>query len=157
MSEPQVGDIVVVLGDPKSETRRLIRGAMTAPGYRDIRDCGDVDTTRHVITDTAISSARSRSSGRYGDNPFVPVIMLTWDANADIIRKAAACGVDDILAAPISPADSFGRIKDWSRAEKPFVVTSDYIGPTARGSRTGRSRTALIDETRRARKRTANR
>ena len=45
------------------------------------------------------------------DNPFVPVIMLIWDANADVICNVAACGVDDILAVPISPADLFGRIK----------------------------------------------
>ena len=70
--------------------------------------------------------------GEKGDNPFVPVIMLTWDANADVIRKAAGCGVDDILAAPISPADLFGRIKTLVSKRKPFVVTSDYIGPDRR-------------------------
>ena len=58
--------------------------------------------------------------------------MLTWDANADVIRNAAACGVDDILAAPISPADLFGRIKTFVSKRKPFVVTSDYIGPDRR-------------------------
>ena len=163
MSEPQVGDIVVVLGDPKSETRRLIRGAMTASGYRDIRDCADVNAVEThlasavppdlVITDTkmpggdifgAISKLRR---GTLGDNPFVPVIMLTWDANADIIRKVAACGVDDILAAPISPADLFGRIKSLVARRKPFVVTSDYIGPDRRRDpgRDGADGIPLID------------
>ena len=28
--------------------------------------------------------------GEVGDNPFVPVIMLIWDANADVIRNALA-------------------------------------------------------------------
>lgn len=148
MNEPNVGDIVVVLGDPKSETRRLLRGAMAASGYREVRECADIKAVEtHVesavppdllITDTKMPGgdifeviSRMRR-GEKGDNPFVPVIMLTWDANADVIRKAVGCGVDDILAAPISPADLFGRIKTLVSKRKPFVVTSDYIGPDRR-------------------------
>ncbi|MEC7396789.1 MAG: response regulator [Pseudomonadota bacterium] len=70
-----------------------------------------------VITDTKMPGgniydlmSKVRRS-EVGDNPLVPVIMLIWDANADVIRNAAACGVDDILAVPIPPADLFGRIK----------------------------------------------
>ena len=145
MAEPNAGDISVVLGDPKSETRRLIRGAMTASGYRDIRECPDMKKLENnlassvppdlVITDTKMpggdifSVISKLRRGEIGENPFVPVIMLTWNANADIIRKAAGCGVDDILAAPISPSDLFGRIKALVPWRKPFVVTSDYIGP----------------------------
>lgn len=148
MAEPNYGDIAVVLGDPKSETRRLIRGAMTASGYRDVRECPDVKEVEvHlassvppdlVITDTKMPGGdifdliSKMRRGVLGDNPFVPVIMLTWDANADVIRKAAGCGVDDILAAPISPADLFNRIKTLVAKRKPFVVTSDYIGPDRR-------------------------
>ena len=148
MAEPNVGDISVVLGDPKSETRRLIRGAMTASGYRDIRECPDMKKLENnlassvppdlVITDTKMpggdifSVISKLRRGEIGENPFVPVIMLTWNANADIIRKAAGCGVDDILAAPISPSDLFGRIKTLVARRKPFVVTSDYIGPDRR-------------------------
>jgi CheY-like chemotaxis protein len=147
MAEPNVGDIVVVLGDPKSETRRLIRGAMTASGYRSVHDCADLKSIETqmvaglpdlLITDTKIPGGdifelvSKMRRGMLGENPFVPVIMLTWDANADIIRKAAACGVDDILAAPISPSDLFGRIKTLVARRKPFVVTSDYIGPDRR-------------------------
>lgn len=121
---------------------------MTSSGYRDVRDCPDLKSVEvHLessvppdllITDTKLPGgdifgvvSRMRR-GELGGNPFVPVIMLTWDANADIIRKAAGCGVDDILAAPISPADLFGRIKTIVSRRKPFVVTSDYIGPDRR-------------------------
>lgn len=148
MAEGNLSDIVVVLADPKSETRRLLRGAMTGSGYRDVRDCPDLKALETliqaavppdlVITDTKMPGgdifdlvSRMRR-GELGDNPFVPVIMLTWDANADLIRRAAGCGVDDILAAPISPADLFNRIRTLVNNRKPFVVTSDYIGPDRR-------------------------
>jgi len=163
MAERYFGDIAVVLGDPKSETRRLIRGAMTASGYRDLRDCLNVQEIENqltsdvppdlVITDTKMPGgdifaviAKLRR-GEIGDNPFVPVIMLTWDANADIIRKAAGCGVDDILVAPISPSNLFDRIKALVARRKPFVVTSDYIGPDRRQDvgRSGPGGIPLID------------
>jgi DNA-binding response OmpR family regulator len=148
MAERDLGDIAVVLGDPKSGTRRLMRGAMTASGYRDIRECPNVQEIENnlissappdlIITDTEMPGGDIFSvidklrRGVIGSNPFVPVIMLTWDANADIIRKAAGCGADDILVAPISPSDLFGRIKTLVARRKPFVVTSDYIGPDRR-------------------------
>ena len=121
---------------------------MNGVGYRDIRECPNIEALESriceatppdlVITDTKMPGgeifeliSRMRC-GEVGDNPFAPVIMLTWDANADVIRNAAACGVDDILAAPISPAELFGRIKTLVSKRKPFVVTSDYIGPDRR-------------------------
>lgn len=148
MAEGSLSDIVVVLADPKSETRRLLRGAMAGSGYREVRECPDIKTVETLlnsavppdllITDTKMPGgdifdlvSRLRR-GQLGDNPFVPVIMLTWDANADLIRRAAGCGVDDILAAPISPADLFTRIRTLVNNRKPFVVTSDYIGPDRR-------------------------
>jgi DNA-binding response OmpR family regulator len=163
MAEPNLGGIAVVLGDPKWETRKLLRGAMNGVGYRDIRECPNIDALESgiceatppdlVITDTKMPGgeifeliSRMRC-GEVGDNPFAPVIMLTWDANADVIRNAAACGVDDILAAPISPAELFGRIKTLVSKRKPFVVTSDYIGPDRRrdSARGGAESIPLID------------
>jgi hypothetical protein len=41
-------------------------------------------------------------------------------------------GADDLLAAPISPAKLFTRIDVLVGNRKPFVVTSDYIGPDRR-------------------------
>ena len=148
MAEPGFGDIAVVLGDPKLGTRRMLRAAMTASGYRDIRECPNVQEIENnlisntppdlVIADTEMPGGdifgviANLRRGGIGSNPFVPVIMLTWDANADIIRKAAGCGVDDILVAPVAPTNLFSRIKTLVARRKPFVVTSDYIGPDRR-------------------------
>ena len=100
---------------------------MNGVGYRDARECADMEALETnictlfppdlVITDTKMPGGNicdlmsKMRRGEVGDNPFVSVIMLIWDANADVIRNAAACGVDDILAVPIPPADFFGRIK----------------------------------------------
>ena len=136
---------------------------MTASGYRDLRYCSDIETLienlKHsvppdlVITDTKLPGGDIFSiisdirKGILGGNPFVPVIMLTWDTSADIIRNAAQCGVDHILAAPISPSDLFARVSHLVSKRKPFVVTSDYIGPDRRqnASRDGTDGIPLID------------
>lgn len=100
---------------------------MNEAGYRGARECADMEALETNICtlfppDLTITD-RERSGGNIfvlmsemrrgevGDSPFVPVIMLIWDVNADVIRNAAACSVDDILAVPILPADLFGRIK----------------------------------------------
>jgi DNA-binding response OmpR family regulator len=148
MNEGNLGNIIVVLADPKPLTRNLMRGAMNASGYRDVRDCTSVKNLETmlmsnlspdlVIVDAALSGGnafeliRSLRMGELGDNPFIPVIMVCWNASSEMIGKAAGCGVDDILVAPISPADLFARIKVLIRNRKPFVVTSDYIGPDRR-------------------------
>ena len=93
MVEPNYGDIAAALGDPKSETRRLISGAMRASVYRDVHECPDVKELENnlassvppdlVVTDTKmpgsdIFSVTSKlRRGEIGGNPFVPVIMLT--------------------------------------------------------------------------------
>ena len=100
---------------------------MNGASYRDVLECADMEALETnictsvpsdpVTTDTKMPGGSffdlmsKMRRGEVGDNPFVPVIMLARDANADVNRNAAACGVDDILAAPISPADLFGRIK----------------------------------------------
>ncbi len=74
-----------------------------------------------------------------GDNPFVPVIVTTWEPDRDLVRRVASCGTDAMLVKPISPGQLFERMEALAFRRRPFVVTSDYTGPdrrndTSRGS-----------------------
>ena len=57
---------------------------------------------------------------------------MTWNADGEVIKKAVDCGADYILAAPFAPADVFKRVRILINDRKPFIVTSDYIGPDRR-------------------------
>ncbi len=148
MAQANLADITIIWGDSNAENRRQMRAAMVSGGYRDVRDCRELNEIEALLRsavppDLLIVSAQMGPKsvfdmihrlrhGDIGQNPFVPVILFTWRADPDLIRGAAECGVDDILAAPISPADLFNRIKVLVENRKPFVVTSDYIGPDRR-------------------------
>ena len=136
------------MGDEKSEMRRLLLDAFRSNELRGVREFSNFKALEIaasagvppdlIVTDTAISGGNVFAmverirTGDLGANPFVPVILMTWNADGVAIKKAVNCGVDFILAAPFSPADVFKRIKILINERKPFVVTSEYIGPDRR-------------------------
>ena len=148
MANENFDKIVVLLADAKAEMRRLVHDAFRNFGLRGVRDYSSVmalqaSIASNVQPDLIVTDARFPDGevfglvermrrGDLGNNPFVPVILMTWNADADLIKKAVDCGVDYILAAPISPQDVFKRIQILIADRKPFVVTSDYIGPDRR-------------------------
>ncbi len=67
-----------------------------------------------------------------GTNPFLPVIALTANPTPEIVKRVIECGADALLAKPLSAAQVKERISDLIRDRKPFVVTSNYIGPDRR-------------------------
>ena len=148
MPNKQFDNVVVLLADAKSEMRRLIHDAFRSNGLREVRDCSGFEALQVAMTsgvppDLIVTDAKlpggdvfglvSRlRGGEVGVNPFVPVIFMTWNADAQVIKNAADCGADYILAAPISADDVFKRVRVLINDRKPFVVTSDYIGPDRR-------------------------
>jgi CheY-like chemotaxis protein len=142
--------VSIILGDSQSENRQVLRNALSHEGYRMVRDFGRVSMIREALEktlpDLLICDVRMADGdtcdlvdevrhNMVGMNPFLPVIFFTWEADSDIVRKAVNSGADDLLAAPISPAKLFSRIESLVGARKPFVVTSDYIGPDRRKDR----------------------
>ncbi len=143
-------EVLIVLGDPASQNRQILRNAMTDQGFRTVRDYSKLSMVREEVTkslpdllicDTHMSDGdvcdfvMELRHNQVGNNPFVPVILYTWDARPELVRRVANSGADDLLAAPISPAKLFARIDALVARRKPFVVTSDYIGPDRRKDR----------------------
>ncbi len=69
---------------------------------------------------------------RVGDDPFLPIIALSTSGDHSTVRKVIDTGADDLLVKPICMELLFERITALIRRRKPFVVTSDYIGPCRR-------------------------
>ena len=79
------------------------------------------------------------------DNPFVPVIITTWEPDQDLVEKIAGCGADALLVKPFAPKQLINRIEYLAHKRKPFVVTSEYIGPDRRKDTSRQSKIPLID------------
>lgn len=68
----------------------------------------------------------------YGVNPFLPIIAILQHPTEALVGKAINSGADFLLTKPVSPSLLFERIEALIKARKPFIVTSDYIGPSRR-------------------------
>ena len=80
-----------------------------------------------------------------GGNPFLPVLALTGEPTRELVKKVIDTGSDDLLTKPLSATQLSERIHTLVEARKPFVVTSDYIGPTRRKSNDRESTIPLLD------------
>ena len=79
-------------------------------------------------------------------HPLPIVIPLLTASEGEYVRKVIDCGPDDLLQLPISPGQLLTRLGVLAEKRKPFVVTSDYIGPDRRqGVRPGAMVIPLIE------------
>lgn len=67
-----------------------------------------------------------------GTNPFICIIAVAWSPRQPLVSKVVNSGADLLVAAPISPALILDRISSLVHSRKPFVVTTDYVGPDRR-------------------------
>ena len=78
---------------------------------------------------------RQLRNGDIGRNPFLPVVMLTGEATQKVVGGVVNSGADDLLIQPFSTQQFDQRLGILIENRKPFVVTSDYIGPDRRSSK----------------------
>ena len=79
-------------------------------------------------------------------HPLPIVIPLLTASDGEYVRTVIDCGPDDLLQLPISPGQLLTRLAVLAEKRKPFVVTSDYIGPDRRqANRPGTAVVPLIE------------
>ena len=147
MANLRFDQVDIVLVDPDRGSRDGIRNMLYNNGFRDLRFGLTMEDLREqfklATPDMLICEAelpdgdftRLISSLRHnelGNNPFLPVIATTWHPTGELVQSIIECGVDDLIPKPISTSHLLNRIKTLINARKPFVVTSDYVGPERR-------------------------
>lgn len=147
MREGAFADADIVFADGERSIRHGLRTILADQGYKCIRDYGSIEVVEEEVERTlpdlivmdammdggeACALAHRIRQSECGINPFVGIIMTVWQPNEAIVRRIVNSGVDDILVKPISPRRLMERISVIAYKRKPFVVTSDYIGPDRR-------------------------
>ena len=140
-------NVSILFGEPEAGLRHALRAALNREGFTDVRDFDKADPVREALAkgepdlllidsemdegeaDALITEVRHN---RLGKNPFIPVIVTIWEPTRELVQRVASSGTDDMLVKPLSPAQLFDRIRALVNNRKPFVVTSDYIGPDRR-------------------------
>jgi DNA-binding response OmpR family regulator len=78
-------------------------------------------------------------------NPFLPVVMTSWDNGGGPVKAALSTGIDDLLIFPLPMGTLKKRVGVLAQKRRPFVVTSDYIGPERRSDPNRKSEVPLFD------------
>lgn len=137
----------VLLFDPVGVNLRNTRYALHEIGFREISCLSSMAEFKRRLEDASpdliiaelvnneaemLRVVRSVRSGELGRNPFVVFVLTSWVRDGHMVKQAINSGVDDVIVRPFSTAFAEERIRTLVRARKPFVVTSDYIGPDRR-------------------------
>jgi DNA-binding response OmpR family regulator len=140
-------EVRILYGDPAPGSRALYRQAMVGAGYTNLREFdtleGFVDLVVVAQPDLILMDiglpggdvaqvVSDLRHGRLGINPYLPVILTTWEAERSVVRRLVDSGADDLLVKPLSTKGLLDRLEAVAMSRKPFVVTSDYIGPDRR-------------------------
>ena len=154
--------VLLYYAEAKSELRLTIRTTLNREGFEDTRDFGSladlwtavqgkapdlvlVDAEMVTAEADGVKFMRDIRYGQLGDNPYIPIICTVWNSEQDLIRELINAGPDDLLIKPFSPKDLFDRIEALVTRRKPFVITSDYIGPDRRKDSARENSDNLID------------
>lgn len=152
--------VEIYLGDEQGEIRRLLRSAL-----RDLRldineDYVECDPLREAVKDgnpdliivdaelaggDACSLVRAVRQDGLGANPFIPIIVTSWESSAERVRELIDSGADGLLLKPVSISAIQNHINLIIHERRPFIVTSSYIGPDRRNDPTHSSSTPRID------------
>jgi DNA-binding NarL/FixJ family response regulator len=82
--------------------------------------------------DSAAALLRGLRNGSIPGNPFVPMIVTCNSSTAATVRAAVDCGADAVVLKPYSLQQIMDPIIALVDRRRPFVVTSDYVGPERR-------------------------
>lgn len=147
MSDTDYRRASVVLCDPVHVNLRTTRYALQQIGFRDIESLSSVrelkrrmqdDAPHLLVAETGDNEAelfalvRAVRAGDISNNPFAAILLTSWKRDTAVVRQAIGCGADDVIIRPFSTTFAEERIRVLVKARKPFIVTSDYIGPDRR-------------------------
>ncbi len=139
--------IEIYLGEAELEIRRLLRSALRDLGldvYQDYDACGPLREAVSegnpdlIIVDSDLAGGdacdliQAIRHHRLGSNPFVPIVVTTWENSSDRVRQLIDSGADGLLVKPASIRAIHNHVELIVNNRKPFVVTSSYIGPDRR-------------------------
>ena len=139
--------VQIFLGDGQLEIRRLLRAALrdlrldalqdyeTCSRLRDALQEGQPDL---IIIDAELEGGdacrlvQAVRHNELGWNPYVTIVVTTWEPSSDRIREIIDSGADGLLLKPVSISKIQEHLDRVVNERRPFVVTSSYIGPDRR-------------------------
>jgi len=153
MKNPGLEDIHVIVGTEGSHELTVIKNILKEYGFsrftctgqiEEIEECLSLNTADLILCDVKLSRTgtmdmvRKVRQGELGSNPFPLIMSMLSSPEASIVQACVDSGFDDVVMKPFSAGLLFQRMDRMFAGRRPFVVTSEYIGPDRRkGTRPG--------------------
>jgi CheY-like chemotaxis protein len=133
--------------DPNMRMRTLMRGMLLTTGFREIRECRNIQDIITLLetdaidlllididteTDEICKIVRDVREGKLGPDPYLVIMAMTWHPEQEMIARALQTGTDDLIAKPISTKVLAERTANLVHNRRDFVVTTTYVGPDRR-------------------------
>jgi len=147
MSKYQIESVGILIADSNRQLRTSLKGVLHQQGFRKISDASDSEGFEKeirstnpdlILCDVGLSGGKVCETihrlrhNKIGFNPFASVILFIDEPNEDVVRAAAEAGVDDVQMKPVVGQKIIDRVRFLIEKRKPFVVTTDYVGPDRR-------------------------
>jgi len=150
MDRFRLADTNFLIADAMPASSEVTRNALYDLGVRNFTIVKSVAETRKkletndfdvFISDAYLAGEGTASivtdlrQGNLGNDPFIPVIATSWESTIEIVQELVSAGIDQMLTLPVSTNKISQTLTALIEKRKPFVVTSQYIGPDRRKTR----------------------
>lgn len=137
-----------VIYDPVPSHRNASKAALYTLGFHKVETAPSLDSFSECLwrvqPDLAVCEAQGaevelcdmiqqiRQCRTGHTNPFLVIIVSTWEKNISLVHRVLNSGADDLLLRPFSIGQLCTRIDSHVEKRKQFVITHDYVGPDRR-------------------------
>ncbi len=147
MENYNLENLKILILDDHAPMRRILMSILRELGINRLTQSGNaVEALRGlqevdpdlIITDAlmepmdGLEFTRKIREGEAGVDPFVPIIMVSGQAEMKFIVKARDAGITEFLAKPISAHSVYMRIGSVISSPRPFIRVEDFFGPDRR-------------------------
>jgi two-component system chemotaxis response regulator CheY len=137
----------VLIVDPSTHMRQLLRSMLQSEGAEAIYASNNAvagfdaycsDEYNIVFTDFEMEPMSGLSfvdlirKSPKSPNPYVPIIMLSFDSYEQRVKRARDHGITEFIAKPFSIDIVLERLKAVFEKPRPFIRTNSYFGPDRR-------------------------
>lgn len=150
MKKYKYSDVNILIADKNIQLRSGLKGVLHQSGFRNIYDASNLEQMEetiqkkcpdlllcdiHLPGGNVCKTIRKLRHNQCGQNPFCSVILFIDEPTPPIVKAASLAGLDDLQIKPIVAQKVLSRVEFLVEKRKPFVVTTDYIGPNRRSDK----------------------
>lgn len=144
MANYDFSHISILVVDDYRYMRKLIADVLGAFGFKNIHLANDGAMAAEILRKnridvvfidwnmpniTGVEFTQGVRNGTYGNDPYLPILMVSGYTDENRIIKALEAGVHTYVLKPVTPESLAERLTQIIEHPPRFIQTDDYFGP----------------------------